>query len=111
MSKLVPWLAERKVLRTLALVLPKKIRSRLWALAYDMYEDPIAQFFGQIELHHITEAIHSKFGERKLQILDLGCGHGRLSIPLARLGHNVVGIDTNAIALSRARMHAEHEGL
>ena len=29
---------------------------------------------------------------RKLSILDIGCGMGNLSFPLAELGHDVVGI-------------------
>lgn len=30
---------------------------------------------------------------RNLTILDIGCGMGRLSFPLAEMGHNIVGID------------------
>jgi len=39
-------------------------------------------------------------------VLELGCGTGRVSIPLARAGVNVVGIDLSAPMLDRARRRA-----
>jgi ubiquinone/menaquinone biosynthesis C-methylase UbiE len=36
-------------------------------------------------------------------VLELGCGTGRVSLPLARAGVNVVGIDRSAPMLARAR--------
>jgi 2-polyprenyl-6-hydroxyphenyl methylase/3-demethylubiquinone-9 3-methyltransferase len=41
-----------------------------------------------------------------LRILDIGCGGGLLSEPLARLGATVVGIDPGAEAVEAARAHA-----
>ena len=41
-----------------------------------------------------------------LRILDLGCGGGLLSEPLARLGAQVVGIDASAGNVEAARRHA-----
>jgi SAM-dependent methyltransferase len=43
-------------------------------------------------------------GERGGPVLDLGCGTGRLLIPLLRDGHVVVGIDRTPAMLSRARV-------
>jgi ubiquinone/menaquinone biosynthesis C-methylase UbiE len=37
------------------------------------------------------------------RVLELGCGTGRISLPLARAGVNVVGIDRSAPMLDRAR--------
>jgi ubiquinone/menaquinone biosynthesis C-methylase UbiE len=37
------------------------------------------------------------------QVLELGCGTGRVSLPLARAGVNLVGIDRSAPMLDRAR--------
>ncbi|MGW4464199.1 class I SAM-dependent methyltransferase [Micromonospora sp. NPDC004704] len=37
------------------------------------------------------------------RILELGCGTGRLSNPLAELGHRVVGVDESATMLARLR--------
>src|SRR5450432_3797301 len=36
-------------------------------------------------------------------VLELGCGTGRVSLPLARAGVNLVGIDRSAPMLDRAR--------
>ena len=40
------------------------------------------------------------------EILELGCGAGRMTGPLAALGHRVVGVDQSPEMLARAREHA-----
>jgi SAM-dependent methyltransferase len=40
-------------------------------------------------------------------LLELGVGSGRVALPLARAGLNVVGIDTSASMLARARLNLE----
>ena len=42
-------------------------------------------------------------GRGKQQLLELGCGSGRLAIPLAQAGNIVVGVDKDAAMLARAR--------
>jgi 2-polyprenyl-6-hydroxyphenyl methylase/3-demethylubiquinone-9 3-methyltransferase len=46
-----------------------------------------------------------------LRILDIGCGGGLLSEPMARLGADVVGADAAARNIPVARLHAEQSGL
>lgn len=46
-----------------------------------------------------------------LRILDIGCGGGLLSEPMARLGAEVVGADAAEGNLPVARIHAAHSGL
>ena len=46
-----------------------------------------------------------------LRILDIGCGGGLLSEPLARLGGEVTGIDPGATNIEIARAHANRSGL
>ena len=46
-----------------------------------------------------------------LRILDVGCGGGILSEPLARLGASVVGIDPAEENVAAARLHAEKSGV
>ena len=46
-----------------------------------------------------------------LRILDIGCGGGILSEPLARLGAEVVGADPAAANIEAARLHAAEEGI
>ena len=46
-----------------------------------------------------------------LRLLDIGCGGGLLSEPMARLGATVVGADAAARNIPVARIHAEQSGL
>ncbi len=46
-----------------------------------------------------------------LKILDIGCGGGLISEPLARLGARVTGIDPGPETISVAQDHAEPQGL
>jgi 2-polyprenyl-6-hydroxyphenyl methylase/3-demethylubiquinone-9 3-methyltransferase len=46
-----------------------------------------------------------------LRILDVGCGGGLLSEPLARLGAQVVGADASQPNIAAARLHASNQGL
>jgi ubiquinone/menaquinone biosynthesis C-methylase UbiE len=45
------------------------------------------------------------------RVLDVGCGPGTLSLPLARRGATVTGIDVSEIMLYEARDLAEQEGI
>jgi 2-polyprenyl-6-hydroxyphenyl methylase / 3-demethylubiquinone-9 3-methyltransferase len=48
---------------------------------------------------------------RDLSILDVGCGGGLVSEPLARLGAKVTGIDPTIDSIAVARRHAQGQGL
>lgn len=50
----------------------------------------------------LTEKLSKKSG-RFLKILDVGCGIGNISIPLASLGHEVLGIDIDKPTIIKAR--------
>jgi cyclopropane fatty-acyl-phospholipid synthase-like methyltransferase len=43
--------------------------------------------------------------------LDLGCGDGRNSLYLARLGFEVTGVDTSAVAIAKLRSEARQQAL
>ena len=70
-------------------------------------------------LDYITRQIAAEFGRdlaapapfAGLRILDIGCGGGLLSEPMARLGAEVVGADAAARNIPVARLHAEQSGL
>ena len=49
--------------------------------------------------------------EPKGSLLDLGCGQGRDSIPLARLGYRVTGIDSSKVGIEQMMAKARSEGL
>lgn len=46
-----------------------------------------------------------------MKVLDIGCGGGILSEPLARLGAEVIGLDANAQAIGVAQDHAKQNAL
>lgn len=72
-----------------------------------------------VRLTYIRDQLCARFGrdlkEAKsldgLSVLDVGCGGGLVSEPLARLGANVTGIDPGHEAISAAKAHAEAGGL
>lgn len=46
-----------------------------------------------------------------LQVLDVACGHGRMTRELARRGASVVGIDVSGALIARARQAEQDERL
>ncbi len=72
---------------------------------YDV-EPHIAEIYDQSETHtNDVELIRSLIGERKsLRILEPFCGTGRILIPLALDGHELVGLDRAKGMLARAQI-------
>ena len=72
-----------------------------------------------VRLEYIARQVASHFGRDRqgprpfegLRLLDIGCGGGLLSEPMARMGAEVVGADAAARNIPVARLHAEESGL
>ena len=70
-------------------------------------------------LEYLRDQLAAKFGRDPhapqpfagLTLLDVGCGGGLLSEPLARLGFTVTGIDAGEKNIAVAKLHAEKMGL
>ena len=75
--------------------------------------------FNPIRIEYITDKIKNYFNLKKdkanfldgLNILDIGCGGGLISEPLARLGANVTGIDASSKNINVAMLHSKKNGL
>ncbi|HVY86801.1 MAG TPA: bifunctional 2-polyprenyl-6-hydroxyphenol methylase/3-demethylubiquinol 3-O-methyltransferase UbiG [Caulobacterales bacterium] len=70
-----------------------------------------------VRLNFIRERAERQFGGsgrfplKGLSILDIGCGGGLISAPLARLGGEITAVDASEEAIGAARAHAERAGL
>src|SRR5207253_7332043 len=97
--------------------------ARFSAMAADWW-DPRGKMgmlhrFNPVRLAYIKEAACRQFGRdgkrldalAGLRILDIGCGAGILSEPLARMGAEVVGADPSAANIAVAKLHGEQSSL
>ncbi len=82
-------------------------------LVRDAYEDPqvIACYSGDIGLWKAEDILIRRFFPQEGDVLDIGCGAGRTSIPLTQMGFNVHGVDLSAGMLREAKLHADRLGL
>lgn len=66
-------------------------------------------------LHAINPArfqyVEEQCGLAGRAVLDIGCGGGLLTEPLARAGANATGLDLSGTALGQARAHAQEQAL
>ena len=75
--------------------------------------------FNPIRIEYIVEEIskhfklnrNKKFLLKDLTILDIGCGGGLISVPMARLGGNVTGIDAAEKNIKIASLHSKESNL
>ena len=75
--------------------------------------------FNPVRLAYVRDEACRRFGRdpkgvrplEGLRLLDVGCGGGVLSEPLARLGATVTGLDPAPTNIAVARLHAERAGV
>lgn len=97
--------------------------ARFTAIA-EAWWDPWGKFkplhkFNPVRLTFMRRTLAEHFGRDPdaaqpftgLKLLDVGCGGGLLSEPLARMGFEVTGIDAGDKNVAVAKIHAEQSGL
>jgi len=97
--------------------------AKFTAMAEDWW-NPDGQFkplhkFNPTRLAYIRDFLCRQFDRNSeddkplsgLRLLDIGCGGGLLSEPMARLGATVVGADAAEANIKTAQLHAEAQGL
>lgn len=76
------------------------------------YDDFVVKgFSNKRERRAWQDHFTSILGSSPLDILDVGCGPGIVSMQLAELGHNVVSVDISESMLECARRNASDNGL
>ncbi len=96
---------------------------RFSAMAAEWW-DPKGKFrplhkFNPVRLQYIKEKVCENFDRdirdpkalKGLRFLDIGCGGGLLSEPMARMGAEIIGADASETNIEIARLHAEQSGL
>lgn len=97
--------------------------AKFTAMAADWW-NPNGQFkplhkFNPIRLEYIRDRLCKQFARDPyaaqplsgLRLLDIGCGGGLLSEPMARLGAEIVGADAAEANIKTAQTHATQQGL
>ncbi len=79
----------------------------------------VLHVFNPVRLAYIKEQACARFGRdpfdpkpfKGLRFLDIGCGGGLLTEPMARLGADIVGVDPSAKNIKTAQVHAAEQEL
>ena len=96
---------------------------RFSAMAEEWW-DPTGKFkplhkFNPVRLTYIRQKVCERFNRDPkspdalagLRVLDIGCGGGLLSEPMARMGADVVGADASEMNIEIAKIHAAQSGV
>lgn len=77
-----------------------------FARVYDKLQDADYEAFADY-----YERIFEKFGKKPELVLDLACGTGSVTLPLARRGYDMIGLDLSCEMLGIAREKAAESGM
>jgi 2-polyprenyl-3-methyl-5-hydroxy-6-metoxy-1,4-benzoquinol methylase len=86
------------------------LQRRFSRVHVDASRHPAEKYYARIYLDLITARLAELNGSG-LKLLSAGCGTGRLTVPLACLGHHVTGIDYHHDSLRIARENLDADGV
>jgi 23S rRNA (uracil1939-C5)-methyltransferase len=110
------WYLQSKGLDTVAPLLPADAR----LLSYELPDFGLELLFHPTEFTQVNNGVNRMLVRRAMALLrpqageriaDLFCGLGNFTLPIARLGARVLGVEGNASLVSRARQNAALNGL
>ena len=78
------------------------------ASSYDVIPD-FGLLYDHVPLYRERTDVGFYVEEAKSPVLELGCGTGRILVPIARAGQTIVGLDSSKQMLERARAKLAHE--
>jgi len=77
-----------------------------------LYAKVLPHVFSEEQTYEDARAVKRLLGLRKgHQVLDIPCGMGRLTIPLAQMGMKMTGVDLMQSYIRKARRYARRDGL
>ena len=91
--------------------LPLEYRLPEFDLRLQFEPTDFIQVNGELNLRMIERAVELLQPQAGDRVLDLFCGLGNFSLPLARSGATVVGVEGDAGLVARARANAQRNGL
>lgn len=59
----------------------------------------------------LADALAAELGRESIDVVELGAGSGRMTVPLAHAGHRVVAIDVSSSQLARLRARVDDAGV
>jgi 23S rRNA (uracil1939-C5)-methyltransferase len=89
-------------------------------LSYELADFGLELLFHPSEFTQVNHGVNRMLVRRAMALLqpqageriaDLFCGLGNFTLPIARLGASVLGVEGSAALVQRARQNAEHNGL
>jgi 23S rRNA (uracil1939-C5)-methyltransferase len=110
------WYLQSKGLETVTLFHPPDAPM----LSYELPDFGLELRFHPTEFTQVNHGVNRMLVRRAMVLLgpqageriaDLFCGLGNFTLPIARLGARVLGVEGSAALVQRARQNAEHNGL
>lgn len=79
------------------------MNEKIEKIVEDYFSNPdIISYYSNRKLHHSEKKLFNRYLKKKGKVLDLFCGAGRVSIPIAKKGFYVIGVDNNLKMIKKA---------